>query len=280
LKMKLYKRLISAVLALMLAVGLALPAAAMTETELRWEFFGLEGLLGFTFMPLRTVNRSVSVLLGYDEIIARHAENYNMPKALLQTSLLREIMHENILDVGADIVVDIYFRACALGIENLMQPVTQIFKTDDSSTGPGQIESFTAIPNINWMIEAGLWEGEPYDASNWSDRAEVWRRLRSDTDYNIENVALRHLRSARNLFGMQTPWDGSLQNLTEEQTQWMFAGYNTGSLTSSHTVACYKYYLALDSWNRGEIDAEELTQSIAAIEGPHAQMPRLQRDET
>jgi hypothetical protein len=270
--------LLCAGVALVLAAGLALPAAAMTETELRREFLGLEGLLGFTFLPLRTVNRSIDVLLSHDETITRYAEKYNMSKALIQASLLREIMHENILDIAGDAAVQLSYLLCRIGLDGLVWQASFLFKTD-SSTGLGQVMRWRAMGLINNFAAEGVYEGETYDPDDWRDCEKVWRALKYDPEFNIEMVALHHLYMARAKAGIEDPLDGTLLSPTELQAKWIFAGYNTNSLTSSHTVACYKYYLVLDRWNKGEINAAELTEFIAAIEGSDAEMPWLQPDE-
>ncbi|MDR3314798.1 MAG: hypothetical protein LBS96_10165 [Oscillospiraceae bacterium] len=234
-------------------------AKPLTKTELYAAFLQYEGLFIYDAAPLYTVRHSLDLLLAYEESFDRYAQLYQVPKSLVEVSVLRELFYYNLLDWGADIFVSAYYETALLsekrGTQEAFAQIEPLFFKQDASTGVAQIFVTTAYNNaidvLNWAAETGVRPGgRVYDAANVQDRYDLWFALKDDPDFSIEVMTLIHLRNAL----LADPTQGfRAEDLSEDEIKWIFARFNTGTLDSDHTVDCYAYFLLFEQYNASEI---------------------------
>jgi hypothetical protein len=222
----------------------------LTEKELRQEFANLHGLFMYDAAPLYSIQYALNVLFSYDALFEKYSTLYKVPRAIVESSVLRELFFLNILDLGVDFFVGAYYRTCNLLGKEVPEDWRWLFPAKessaaykDSSTGPGQLYAAHGIADNNFAVENGIIEGRIMDMASWQDRAEMWLKLNQDMDFHIQMVTLQILRLSQ----VANPKEGCF-GMTETQIQWTFARYNTGSITTDHTLYCYKYYQLLDRY--------------------------------
>lgn len=196
---------------------------------------------------LRTTSEALSILFSFDSKISSVAYDEGMNKAIIQSTLFRELRWYGIDDPIADeIVVQTYFyrQSCedysnlSIAEQILMPaPVPPGVTRNDSSTGLGQIFAKTAIQATNWRY------GTQYDYNDWHTLRDFWYRLRDDDMYNLEMV------------GMVLAWGASLKGVSVSATdevsiKAIFERYNgSGDKAIIHSESVYEYYLLFLKYN-------------------------------
>ncbi|MDR1464430.1 MAG: hypothetical protein LBJ11_03915 [Oscillospiraceae bacterium] len=253
-----FLRLVSLLLCAALLTAGFLPALAaepdtappLTAAELRQEMIRLNGPIAPEWIPIHTVGGAVDTVLAHDESFTRWSEAYQVPKALVQTVVLRELICCNVFDLLGDFLAEFWFQRCGAaernGAEGALKAFSWLFKKD-SSTGAGQIIADTAILANNMAVERGILPADSrvYDVNDWHDRADMWRRLRDDTDFNIQMVTLALILFA----DPPAPYEGLL-DLTDDQAQAIFRSYTgTVVMMNAHLYYCGEYYLLFRRYN-------------------------------
>ena len=120
------------------------------------------------------------------------AGRYGMPAALICAVMRKELQEIDLLDLGADLAVQ----------------MGGVLKKD-SSTGPMQIFGSVGLRAINFAVDRGLSSYESLgiktthrlDPDSREDCRLVWRRLHGDRRANIEIAALNLLSAAEEMTG-------------------------------------------------------------------------------
>lgn len=243
---------------------------SLSESELREQLNSIisEQMVGAKKLATifhYSTDEAIDIILKYDSIITSASEKYDVPKAIIQAALLREIRWIDVTDELADGFV-IETKAYYDRLDNYMSmpfwrklivgaPKVPIHLADDSSTGLGQIFAKTAIETINWYND----KYKIYDSIDISDRNEyydVWNKLRTDDAYNIEISALIHLKSADDM-GI------NIKSLSEKDIKTLFGRYNASleamlefnnnpnpnSKIAIHENQVYEYYKLFSKYN-------------------------------
>lgn len=206
---------------------------SLSESELREQLNSIISEQMSTLKDLSTTfhyttDEAIDIILKYDSIITSVSKKYDVPKAIIQSALLREIRWIDVSDDAADSYV-IETQAYYNRMENYNNrpfwlklfggiPTPKSGLVDDSSTGLGQIFAKTAIKVINWYND----KYKINDSIDISDRNEfynVWNKLRTDDAYNIEISALVHLKNADEL-GI------NIKSKSEKDIKTLFGRYN------------------------------------------------------
>ncbi|MCD8096071.1 MAG: hypothetical protein LUE12_08100, partial [Ruminococcus sp.] len=193
----------------------------------------------------------INILYEYDELITQLSNQYLIPKAAIQSILLRELRCYDIRDDIADLLVmqqftyqylvDIYNNAEWWEQSLMKYPDMPIPYKEDSSVGYGQIFANTAINANNWAVMAGILEGVIYDYNIWTEREYIWTKLKDDNDYNIEmtTLVLMYGVSDRGFGDKYWKYD-------EAQTKKMLSIYNGDD---NYGAEVYNCYLIFDKYN-------------------------------
>jgi hypothetical protein len=211
---------------------------------------------------------ALDIILKYDDTITRIANKLGIQKALIQTVLYQELRAFNVGDKFSDgLVIDRYMlndKVKKTG-ENLLNDVLNPpravpFSREDSSTGLGQIFAATAIKAMN---DTGYTkdDGTLYDANNPDDITEVWKKLNSDDEFNIEMVA-RNLKSISdgNQGTPSDPRNGDINAITnpEERTKAILGRYNGSDSrffkgATNYGEETYDYYNTFEKFSESEV---------------------------
>ncbi len=200
--------------------------------------------------------QAVNIIISYDSYITQISNYYKMPKALIQTILLRELWCVNASDDVADNFVVQYYAFKILedkwyNMEPWQQAITPypntpaIIKTD-SSTGLGQIFAATAIDSNNYAIQSKIKTGKIYDSNNWNDMYDMWCLLKSNNQYNIDMITVVLIRAAN-----QKALSTNYFAYTETQYRSILARYNgTGTGAINYGNECYEYFKIFNNYNK------------------------------
>ncbi len=224
----------------------------MTEAELREQLNANYDIdIRMKWRRVYTSGQTIDMILGYDDIITKTAEQYGIKKSFIQSILYREIYcigYEDIV-VADQSVIETYIYEQAMDYYNNLPKWVQFLSSPptypadyrlDSSTGIGQIFAMTAIAANNWALNQGTITGKRYDVNNKYDRKEMWDKLNKDDEYNINMVGLVLSHKASQL---------GISNLTKiepEQGVQVLGRYN-GNIAYGHLL--YKYVAIFDQYN-------------------------------
>lgn len=204
------------------------------DAQIKNDFTPIEQYKGYY-----STSECIDTLYKYDELITKLSNIYMLPKATMQSILLREMLCYYIMDDLSDaLVIQQYDYLSYLEYYNSLDFVTQfivpapikfkpIVDIEDSSVGLGQIFARTAIVANNWAVLNGIITGKIYDYNNWNDRKEIWYNLKGNSSYNIEMVAIVLM------WGMTSPdcpmqtTDRNYWDFSDEQFKAMFTRYNS-----------------------------------------------------
>ena len=177
--------------------------------------------------------------------IMETAKKYGVPASWIKGILLQEMTELNILDPLADLAVRFYYLRYRLfgHVPNSKGP---LLGKNDSSTGWGQIYAFCAIDALNFAADRGIARYEDFgmdpehrpDRNSPDDRWLIWKRLNTDTHFNIEMCALTLRSCAEERTGKQASPDFS-----PEEIKKTFTRYN-GNVPgiSSYAEEAYRFY--------------------------------------
>ncbi|MGC5048916.1 glycoside hydrolase domain-containing protein [Micrococcus porci] len=157
----------------------------------------LDGDIG-TFVSNSTTD-AFNVIRRVDPFITNVCSRLGIRKALVQSVVMWEIRKYNPLDYIAD--------------EQVLQGLR-----DDATTGLGQIFGRVAIKARNYCVDSGY-----LNDSKLSDAQllEVWNKLRSDEQYNVETAAYLTMWNGYDLGMPRVNWDISQHSITQ-----LLARYN------------------------------------------------------
>ena len=191
----------------------------------------------------------LDILYKYDELITDISNKYLIPKASIQTILLRELRCYDVLDDIADsfvvqqfaywYLVDVYresewYQQLIMGYPSMPIPYKE-----DSSVGYGQIFARTAINALNW------YNNSTYDYNDWHTREYIWNKLRNDNDFNIEMVALILIWGANEKGLNNDYW-----KYTEREIKQMLSRYNgVNSDAIQYGEETYNCYTIFNKYN-------------------------------
>ena len=195
-----------------------------------------------------TTTQCVDIILNYDSIITSYCNQYCVPKAFVQTLLLRELWCVDPTDTAADDAVKAYFKwmeECEYwsnlsSLEQIIIPYPEapLVMREDCSTGIGQMHAFVAINANNLARGRGLINTRSYDEYDWHDCRDMWFNLHKNDAFAIKMMTLEMYHCATDA-GVY----GSLFNCTEAQIKAILARYNgTGNDATDYGNECYEYY--------------------------------------
>ena len=196
----------------------------------------------------------IDTVLKYDNYITELCNDFAMPKAMIQTILFRELWCFNSLDIVADTGVINYnvwekrFNEWLnmSPIEKLLfpnPPQLDPIAKEDCSTGIAQIFAATAINAYNNAIDRQIITGTKYTYEK--DRAEVWKKLHEDDEFNIYMCVLNLINCA-----YYHSYDNIYFNYNADQYKHVFTRYNEEtSNISDYGNDCYNYFLIFSKYN-------------------------------
>jgi hypothetical protein len=185
-----------------------------------------------------TSGEAVSKVLGYDEAITGASVKYEVPKAMIQAILFKELRMIDFRDSISDFVVEKCFRINAnLSARRdknaFCRLIGAITSTKGSSTGIGQIFPETAIKAHNWHCRKNGGEKEDrIDCKDISQREKVWRALQ-DENTSIYFVALILKYEAEANLGID------VNTASDEDIRRLFVRYNGAAYYGGEV---FKYY--------------------------------------
>jgi len=231
--------------------------------------------------------KTVDIILKYDDIITKVAAKYEIDKALIQAILYREIRCYSIQDLAMDPFVHMpkitrSVLGSALGtiIGSTAGSAGSIISSIagataaknppksayDVSVGLGQIKATTAI-NIMNLFEITKEDGMQYDSKSLQDIIEINDRLFHDDEFNLE-IATMILKA--NSLGLRgTPYRQrplSDFNKPEEITKMILGRYNgRGDAALSYgeyTYLYYEWFKAYENCGREDYSKEEILDIV------------------
>jgi len=189
-----------------------------------------------------TPSQCIDIILSYDDHITSlcNTANFAIPKAYVQSLLMRELWCVNFSDSAADYVVETYYQEKLKGNDPLEIK-------DDSSTGYGQIFARTAIGALNHANNIGIPTGlGPLDDSDWLQVYSMWSNLCYDQGYNIQMVYYEVLNCANKT--SQPNYNFFEYNTTQKKA--ILSRYNgTNSAATQYGEDVYKYFLIFSQYN-------------------------------
>ena len=202
-----------------------------------------------------TPNDCLDIIIEYDTVITQYCNQFLIPKAYIQTLLLRELWCYNTSDAIADgAVIGTYVYMEALENWNnlsdaekslIPMPTPPAIYKYDSSTGLSQIFAHTAIEANNQAIYRGIINGKVYDIDNWHDVYEMWNLLYNDNEFNIKMLVLEVLDCARKTNTSEIFWEHN-----EIQTKAILSRYNgTGEEAEKYGSECFDYFKVFKLYN-------------------------------
>ena len=201
----------------------------------------------------------IDIILSYDSLITNlcNTSGYLVPKAIVQSLLLRELWCVNATDDVADTLVIEYFSYMQQYEDwskrptweqvIIPPPTAPLPMHTDSSTGLGQMFAATGISAHNNAINIGLLTDSSYmSAEDWHVCNEMWYRLFEDNDfaikmvyYEIFNCARKNNESSYDFFEYSSP-----------QIKALLSRYNgSGTEAQQYGNEVYEYYLIFSEFN-------------------------------
>lgn len=202
----------------------------------------------------------MDIIYKYDEWITELSNKYLLPKAAIQTILLRELRCYDIRDDIADgFVVEQYAYLHNVELYNNSEWWLQLIMgypempfpyKEDSSVGYGQIFASTAINANNWAVTNRIISGYQYDYNNWKEREEVWTKLKDDNNYNIGMIALVLIYGADDQGLHDCYW-----RYDETELKTMLSRYNGfGDQAVAYGNQAYNCYEIFDKYNAMDVE--------------------------
>lgn len=228
---------------------------SISESTLRKKLLSYyEDDIGMKWRRVYSGKQAIDLILKYNSLIEKTANDLSMTKAAIQAILFREIYCMGYEDDVVDGLVTEYYayKEQLEAYENMKWwqqlivgcPTPYVGMREDSSTGLGQIFAKTAINAHNFCVKDGVLSGISYDYDNWKDREKVWYNLKDDKEYNIQYVGLV-LYHAADLVNVD-----NLYNLTSGDVKKVLARYNgTNSSAKNYGSLVYKYYRLFNQYN-------------------------------
>jgi len=224
--------------------------------SLKSQFANLLGMGKKTPIHTYTTYQCIDIILSYDSHITSIANQLRMPKAYIQTIMMRELWCLNSADTAADTVVMNYFyykddldywsNAGWLYQSLYPMPLPPTPLHTDSSTGLCQIFAWVAIDAYNKAIDKGIVSGTKYNINNWRDCKTMWYSLKDNNQFNITMASLNLVECASD---KKLGTDYYL--FTENQIKTLFTRYNsTASGITQYGNECYEYYLLFKHFNQ------------------------------
>lgn len=192
----------------------------------------------------------IDIIYENDEFITEICNKYLLPKAAVQSILLRELRCYDVMDDIADslvaqqfaylYLVELYnnsswYQQLIMGYPDMPVPYRE-----DSSVGYGQILTETAIKTLNWYYKS-----DNYDYTDWHDREYIWYRLKDENEFNIEMVALVLMWGAKEEKLTNDYWNYSYNDIIK-----MLSRYNgRGSGASRYGKETYNCYCIFNKYN-------------------------------
>lgn len=192
----------------------------------------------------------IDIIYENDEFITEICNKYLLPKAAVQSILLRELRCYDVRDDIADslvaqqfaylYLVELYnnsswYQQLIMGYPDMPVPYRE-----DSSVGYGQILAKTAIKALNWYYES-----ENYNYTDWHDREYIWYKLKDENEFNIEMVALVLMWGAHEEHLTNDYW-----NYSDNYIIKMLSRYNGhGSGASRYGKETYNCYYIFNKYN-------------------------------
>jgi hypothetical protein len=204
-----------------------------------------------------TPAQCVDIILTYDSYITDlcNTSGYIMPKALVQSLLMRELWCVNSSDDLADAMVIEYFfykEQCETWengsiIYQLLNPypTAPIPLWEDSSTGLGQMFAATGISAINNARSIGLTNIAAVNVDDWHDCETVWYGLKDTNTFNIMMVYYE-------IFNCAAKNGESIvfSQYNAAKFKALFTRYNgTGTSAVQYGEEVYEYYLIFSQYN-------------------------------
>ena len=187
--------------------------------------------------------RRLSPRIG--EISARYA----LPAPVVKAVLFREITGIDLFDPLADLLVRCNWLRVRL-MRKLGLPTRQgsgLLHKLDSSTGYAQIFASVGIDAVNFALDRGLCTPEALglppnrrpDRDDPRDLRYFWRRMKRDTEFNLELASLNLLSAAREKTGRI-----DFDSYSPEELKQIFTRYNgTAKTVTAYGEAAYADYL-------------------------------------
>lgn len=192
----------------------------------------------------------IDIIYENDEFITEICNKYLLPKAAVQSILLRELRCYDVMDDIADslvaqqfaylYLVELYnnsswYQQLIMGYPDMPVPYRE-----DSSVGYGQILTETAIKTLNWYYKS-----DNYHYTDWHDREYIWYKLKNENEFNIEMVALVLMWGAHEEKLTNDYWNYSYNDIIK-----MLSRYNgRGSGASRYGKETYNCYCIFNKYN-------------------------------
>lgn len=182
---------------------------------------------------------ALSTVLHYENTIQRISKKYCVPKEMIQTVMFREQLFYDFRDDFADLLDKLNLRSA-------------------SSTGVMQILGNTAITAINKAVDneittyedLGLGSRASLSCDNPRDYEEIWKRLNTDAEFNIEVGALNLLSCASEMVKRT-----DFENFSPEEMIATLSRYNgTTDVSQQYGIECYHWYPSFIDYNLHEGD--------------------------
>ncbi len=207
-----------------------------------------------------TTKECLDIIYEYDDLITQLSNTYMIPKAIIQSVLLRELRCVDILDGFVDSAVINYF-AYKYELDNYNNSTTQqyltepptmpVFSRKDSSTGLGQIFAETAIKANNWAVDKKIIDNDIFDYNNWKDREIIWTRLKDNNKYNITMISIVLMWGMQEDDCLMQTMDRSFWKFSDEQIKAMLTRYNgIGDEAVNYGNETFKCYQIFNSYNK------------------------------
>ncbi len=197
----------------------------------------------------------LDIIYSYDELITNLSNEYLLPKAAIQTVLFRELRCYDALDELGNLLVeewylylhsvDEYNNLSALEKVLCKEPSPPYICREDSSVGYGQIIARTGISAHDWGVRHSFINGEQYNIEDWKDWEKMWRRLKTDNDYNVSMIPIVLMWGAEEQGLHNEYWA-----YDEQEIKTMLRRYNgTGDRTIEYRDETYNCYVIFDKYN-------------------------------
>ncbi|WP_282687147.1 MULTISPECIES: glycoside hydrolase domain-containing protein [unclassified Streptomyces] len=198
-----------------------------------------------------THTECLDTVLAHDALITDLSHQYNMRKALIQTSAYWEMRHYDVVDLTVDAAVAYYHT----GVGGGMTPVR------DSSTGIAQISGEVGIRAWNHCIGKGLASGTVLDPGKDADIWNMWQKVNQDNAHAVRTVSLIHLWDAGGKPGGNNPPGGetTLRAMNLNYTQFeifevlrRYQGWgNEAEAHATKRMALYQVFEKYNALSRG-----------------------------
>lgn len=187
-------------------------------------------------MKIYTQEKINSTIDKYSGWIREVGSRYHIPPAVIKAVMYKEMKETDELDPLVDLAVH-----------------TGMFAKKDSSTGYMQIFGYVGLNAVNRAVRLGLTGYDKLglvlrsgctqmEADNEEDVRQVWEKLHTDSEANIEIAALNIHAAAEEVTGRT-----DFESFSPEEMKRVFTRYNSTSRTitpyGEETYGYYKKFL-------------------------------------